>query len=78
MIVEPELDDAPVILPVIVPMVHVKLLAILDDNVILEPKPLQMIEVAALVTTGEGLTETVIVKTDPIQLPVIEVGVTRY
>ena len=78
MIVEPELAVAPVIPPVILPMVHAKLLAILEVRAILGLTPLQLLAVAVFVTAGEGLTETVIVKAGPTQLPVIEVGVTRY
>ena len=78
MIVEPELAVAPVIPPVILPKVQVKLLAILEVRAILGLVPLQLLAVAALVMAGDGLTETVIMKAGPTQLPVIEVGVTRY
>ena len=75
---EPELAEAPVILPVMLPKVQAKLLAILEVRAILGLVPLQLLAVAVLVMAGDGLTETVIAKTGPTQLPVIEVGVTRY
>lgn len=57
----PELALAPVILPVIVPIVQLKLLAALDVKEISVEAPLQILLAAALVTTGIGLTFTVIV-----------------
>jgi hypothetical protein len=59
LIVEPELAEAPVIPPVIVPIVHVNVLGTLDVNMIFGPVPLQVFAVAALVTIGVGLTVTV-------------------
>ena len=41
-------------LPVIVPIVHAKLLGKLDVNVIFGPVPLQVLTVAELVTDGMG------------------------
>ena len=78
MIVAPDPALAPVMPPVIVPMVHAKLLAALAVNAIPGPDPLQVLAVAALVTAGFGLTVTVIVKAAPTHDPVVEVGVTRY
>ena len=78
MIVLPEPALAPVIPPVIVPMVQLKVLAALDVRLILVEVPLQMDFVAALVTAGRGFTVTVIVKGLPAQEPVVEVGVTIY
>jgi hypothetical protein len=52
---------APVIPPVIVPTVHVKLLGALEVNAMLVFVLLQMLFVAAFVTTGLGYTVTVIV-----------------
>jgi len=69
---------APVIPPVIVPIVHAKLLGALAVRAIFGPVPLQVLAVAALVTAGIGLTVTVIVKADPAHDPAIDVGVTRY
>jgi len=61
-----------------VPIIHVKLLGVLADNVIFGLIPLHVLAVAALVTVGIGLTVTVIVKAEPAHEPVVEVGVTRY
>ena len=69
---------APVIPPVIVPIVHAKLLGALAVNAMAGPDPLQILAAAALVTAGFGLTVTVIVKAAPAHDPVVEVGVTRY
>lgn len=77
-IVLPELAVAPVILPVMVPTVQVKLLGALAVNAIFGPVLLQVIAVFAVVTTGVGLTVTIILLATPIHKPVIEVGVTRY
>jgi len=52
---------APVIPPVIVPMVHANVLGTLAVKAILGPVPLQVIAVLAVVTTGLGFTVTVIV-----------------
>lgn len=57
--VAPELALEPVILPVIVPIVQLKLLAELDVKEILVDAPLQILFVAAVVTTGVGFTVTV-------------------
>lgn len=78
MIIPPELAAAPVMLPVIVPTVQLKLLAALDVKLILLDAPLQMVFEAAFVTAGMGLTVTVIVYVDPVHKPVVDVGVTRY
>ena len=63
--------------PVIVPTVHVNVLATLAVKVIADPAPLQIVFVAAVVTVGAGNTVTVVVKAFPIQ-PLAEVGVTMY
>jgi hypothetical protein len=76
LIVPPELADAPVMPPVIVPIVHAKLLAILEARIMLVDTPLQIVFVEELVITGIGFTVTVIVKTLPAQEPPVEVGVT--
>ena len=54
----PEPALAPVIPPVIVPIVHEKLLATLAVKLIFGPVPLQIVAVAAVVTVGEGFTVT--------------------
>jgi hypothetical protein len=61
LIVVPEPGLAPVMPPVIAPIVQAKLLGALDVKVILGPVPLQVIAVEGLVTVGVGLTVTVIV-----------------
>ena len=61
MIVEPEEAVAPLILPLLVPNVQLKLLAILADNATLALVPLHIVAVVALVNEGAGLTVTAIV-----------------
>jgi hypothetical protein len=58
LIVLPEPETAPVILPVIVPIVHEKLLGTLAVRLILGPAPLHTLVVAAFVTVGCGFTAT--------------------
>jgi hypothetical protein len=74
----PDEADAPVIPPVIVPIVQEKLLGTLAVKLILGPVPLQVVAVFAVVTVGDGFTVTVIVYGAPVQLPVVDVGVTTY
>ena len=70
---------APLILPVMAPMVHEKLAGVLDVNVRFGLVLLQIASVAAFVTTGLGLTVTVIVNGEAdAQLPADDVGVTIY
>ncbi len=78
MIVVPEPALAPVIPPVMVPMVQPNVLAALAVKLILGPVPLQVLAVLAVVTRGFGLIVTVIVKGLPVHEPVVEVGVTMY
>ena len=52
---------APVIPPVIVPIVQVKVLGIEEASVIPGAVPLQITAVAAVVTAGVGFTVTVMV-----------------
>ena len=78
MITVPEPAEAPVILPVMAPMVQEKLLAMLDVKVIFGLVLPQLLTVATLVTEGEGFTVTVIVNGIPIHPFPVEVGVTRY
>ncbi len=59
-ITDPEPALAPEILPVIVPTVHAKLLAVEAVRLIFGPVPLQVLAVAAFVTTGVGFTVTTI------------------
>jgi hypothetical protein len=65
-------------LPVIVPIVQVKVLATEAVNVMFGLTLLQALAVAAFVTTGLGTTDTVNMKGEPAQAPVEEVGVTKY
>ena len=78
MIVDPDPEFAPLILPVMVPIVQVNVLAALAVKLIFGLKLLQIDEVLAVVSAGVGLTVTVIVYGEPVQLPVTEVGVTIY
>ena len=64
--------------PVIVPIVHVNVLATLAVKAMFVPVPLQIIFVAAVVTVGAGFTVTVIVRGVPGHEPAVEVGVTIY
>lgn len=52
---------APVIPPAIVPMVHVYVLAEDEVSIIFVLPPLQIVKVLPVITTGTGLTVTVIV-----------------
>jgi hypothetical protein len=70
---------APVMPPVIVPTVHVNVLAAVAVNPMLPVLPLQIAEVFAVVTTGVGLTVTVMVYAAPGHAGVVaDVGVTIY
>jgi hypothetical protein len=75
--VEPEPGLAPVILPVLVPNVHAKVLAALAVRLILGLVPLQVLALVEVVIAGVGLTVTVILVAEPTQDPVVEVGVTE-
>jgi hypothetical protein len=61
--------------PVIVPIIQVKLLGADAVKLIFGLTPLQIVVVFGVVTTGPGLTVTVIVKGVPWHEPVLEVGV---
>ena len=76
LIVDPEPAIAPVIPPLLVPIIQVKVEAIEAVSERLVLAPLQILAAAELVITGAGLTVTVIVKGDPVQEPAIEVGTT--
>ena len=64
--------------PVIVPIVHVNVLATLAVKAMFVPAALQIVFVAAVVTVGAGFTVTVIVEAVPGHEPAVEVGVTIY
>ena len=75
----PEPADAPVTPPLIAPIVHEKFAGAVDVSVIFGLVALQIVAVAELVTTGLGLTVTVIVNgVGGAQFPVTDVGVTIY
>ena len=77
--VEPEPLLAPVTVPVPAAVVQLKVLGVLDVKLILGDVPLQVIAVAELVTTGFGLTVTVIVYGTPAHDPVVvAVGIIIY
>ena len=78
MMVDPDPADAPVIPPVMVPMVQLKVLAALEVKLIFGPVPEQILAVVAEVMAGVGFTVTVMAVAFPTQLPVVEVGVTLY
>ena len=80
MILDPLLADEPVTLPVTVPIVQANVEPVGDDvNVIAVLVPEQIVCVnGLLLIIGFGLTVTVYVKVEPIQEPVVDVGVIRY
>jgi hypothetical protein len=59
--VVPEPDDAPLMLPVMAPTDHTNVLGVLAASTMFGLVPLQMETDAGLVTTGVGLTVTVMV-----------------
>jgi hypothetical protein len=67
LIVLPEPAEAPVMLPVIVPMVHVKVLGVFAVSEILGLVPLHMVAVLAVVTVGVGMTVATKLKGTPLQ-----------
>ncbi len=71
----PEEAEAPVMPPVIVPMVHVNVLGAVAVRAMFGLVALQVEAVFAVVTTGVGFTTTVRVKGFPTQEPVTDVGV---
>jgi hypothetical protein len=76
LIVDPEPAFAPVILPVLVPKVHAKVLGALAVKLIFGLAPLHTLAVAELITAGVGFTVTVILVDGPAHEPPVEVGVT--
>lgn len=77
-IVEPDPADAPVMPPVTVPILHVKVEAAVEVSGILVVVALQIATAELDVTTGVGFTVTVMVCAGPWQAPAIEVGTTIY
>jgi hypothetical protein len=78
LITDPDPEVAPVMPPETVPTVHEKLLGALDVNGRLVFVPLHIDHDGGLVTTGVGLTVTVMLYGAPAQFPVVDVGVTMY
>jgi hypothetical protein len=78
LIVVPDPALAPVIPPLIVPIVHAKLLGALAVSAMFGLVALQVAAVAGFVTTGVGFTVTVMVYGVPAQPPTVLVGVTMY
>ena len=78
-IVDPLPALAPVMLPVIVPTVHVNVLAALAVSAMFVAVALHIVAVLAVVTTGVGFTVTAIVYCGPGQAGVVaDVGVIKY
>jgi hypothetical protein len=79
LITGPALATAPLIPPVIVPIVQINVLGVVAVSVIFGPVPLHVLAVGAFVIAGVGKTVTVavIVNGAPTQ-PAVEVGVTIY
>ena len=75
---EPDEADAPVIPPVIVPIVQENVLGAVAVKAILGLTPLQIAAEFAVVTDGVGFTVTVIVYGLPVQRSPTDVGVTIY
>lgn len=70
---------APVMLPVIVPIVQLNVLVAVAASAIFVAVPLQMVAVFAVVTAGLGFTVTVIVYGAPGHAgDAVDVGVTIY
>jgi hypothetical protein len=78
LIVFPDPLLAPVIPPLIAPIVQLNVLEALAVREIFGLVPVQTDVAGALVTAGVGLTVTVIVNAAPTQFPVTDVGVTIY
>jgi hypothetical protein len=78
-IVAPPEALAPLILPVMVPIVQVNVLAAVAVRAMLVAVALHMVAMFEVVTAGVGLTVTVMVYGVPAQAgEVVEVGVTIY
>ena len=67
---------APAMLPVTVPIPQLKVLGALEDKGTLSGALLHTLALVLVVTSGAGLTPTVITATEPEQLPILETGVT--
>jgi hypothetical protein len=78
LITDPEPAVAPLIPPVMAPIVQLYVLPALEVSVMFVLVPVQIDVDGAFVTTGFGLTVTVIVYGAPTQFPVDDVGVIIY
>ena len=76
--VVPEPAVAPVMPPVMAPIVQLKVLGTEANKEIPVFAPLQMVTELAVVTAGAGLTVTVIAKGAPEHELAVDVGVTKY
>ena len=76
LMVAPKPALAPVMLPEIVPIVHVKLLCAVAAKIIFGLVPLHIVAVVAVVIVGTGLTVTITVCGVPTQDPPMDVAVT--
>lgn len=74
----PDPAEAPVIPPVMLPIVHANELPAVAVNGRFGLVPLHMAVAGLLLTAGVGLTVTVMVKGAPGQPPAVDVGVTIY
>ena len=75
---DPAPAPAPVIPPEMIPTVQVKVLGMEAVRLMFDDEPLHMPIAAELVTTGAGLTVTMMVRGIPTQEVATEVGVTIY
>ncbi len=78
LILEPEPALIPLMPDDTLPIVQLNVLAALAVKLIPVLLPLQILFVDKVVTTGMELTVTVIVSTGPVQLPLVDTGVTMY
>jgi hypothetical protein len=78
LITPPLPEDAPEMLPLMVPIVQLNVEGAVAASVMFGLVALQIATDAGLLTAGLGLTVTVIVNGAPAQAPVVDVGVTIY
>jgi hypothetical protein len=78
LMVAPDAAVAPVIPPVMVPIVQLKVLGVVAVNAMFGLNALHTEYAAGLVTAGFGSTVTMMVKPGPTHPPAVEVGVTIY
>jgi hypothetical protein len=78
LIVEPLPAVAPLMLPVIVPIVQENVLGVVADKAIFGLPPLHILTEGDVAIAGIGFTVTTMLNGAPPQLPVVELGVTIY